>query len=72
MQTINKETLGFLNDLRDHNDRDWFTKNKPKYELAKDNAKAFATELMEEMRKHDHIEGLKVFRIYQRCKIFKR
>jgi len=65
MQTITKETLGFLNDLRDNNDRDWFTKNKPKYELAKDNAKAFGTELMEEMQKHDHIEGLKVFRIYR-------
>ena len=65
MQTINKETLGFLKELRDHNDRDWFTKNKPKYEIAKDNAKAFATELLEELRKHDHIEGLKMYRIYR-------
>ncbi len=65
MHTLNKETFGFLEELRDNNNREWFTKNKHKYELAKDNAKDFATALMEEMRKHDHIEDLKVFRIYR-------
>ncbi len=65
MQTLNKETLGFLKDLGKNNNRDWFTKNKPRYVLAKDDATAFATALMEEMRKHDHIEDLKVFRIYR-------
>ena len=65
METIHKDTLGFLKELKDNNNRDWFNKNKPKYELAKDNVKAFATALMEEMQKHDHIEGLKVFRIYR-------
>lgn len=65
METIQKSTLDFLKELRDNNNRDWFNTNKPKYELAKDNIKAFATALVEEMRKHDHIEGHKVFRIYR-------
>jgi len=65
MQRIHKETIDFLKELRENNNRDWFTIHKPKYELAKDNAKAFATDLMEEMRKHDHIEDVKIFRIYR-------
>lgn len=65
MQTIHKETFDFLKSIRENNNRDWFNENKPKYELAKDNAKAFATALMEELNKHDHIEGLKVYRIYR-------
>lgn len=65
MVTIQKETLAFLKDLGKNNNRDWFTKHKSKYELAKNNAKAFASALMEEMRKHDHIEDVKVFRIYR-------
>ncbi|MDF1698169.1 MAG: DUF2461 domain-containing protein [Saprospiraceae bacterium] len=65
MHTINKETLAFLKDLREHNDRDWFTKNKPRYELAKDNVKSFTNELMKLLNDHDHIESAKVFRIYR-------
>jgi uncharacterized protein (TIGR02453 family) len=65
MQTRNKDTLDFLKNLSKNNDRDWFAEHKPKYELAKDDVKAFANALAEEMSKHDHIEGAKVFRIYR-------
>lgn len=65
MQTINKATFDFLKELGKNNNREWFTENKPRYVLAKDNATAFANELMEEMNKHDHIENAKVFRIYR-------
>lgn len=65
MQTINKDTFKFLKDIQKNNNREWFTENKPKYVLAQDNAKAFAAELAEEMKKHDHIEAPKVFRIYR-------
>lgn len=65
MQTIKKETLEFLKNLKDNNNREWFTEHKPKYDLAKENAKTFANELVVEMQKHDHIEGVKVFRIYR-------
>jgi uncharacterized protein (TIGR02453 family) len=65
MQTIIKETFSFLKDLGKNNNRPWFTEHKPKYELAKENAKAFANALSEEMLKHDHIEGVKIFRIYR-------
>ena len=65
MQVIKKETLKFLKDLSANNKREWFTEHKPKYVLAKDNVQAFADALAEEMQKHDHIEGVKVFRIYR-------
>ncbi|MEM9549011.1 MAG: DUF2461 domain-containing protein [Bacteroidota bacterium] len=65
MQTISKETFDFLKKLGNNNNRDWFTKNKPKYVLAKDNVSEFAEALMEELGKHDHIEKKKVFRIYR-------
>jgi uncharacterized protein (TIGR02453 family) len=65
MQTVKKETLSFLKDLSENNNREWFTENKERYELAKENIKAFAGALMEKMQQHDHIEGMKVFRIYR-------
>ena len=65
MPKIEKSTFQFLKDIQKNNNRDWFTKNKPKYVLAKDNVTDFANALMEELQKHDHIEGAKVFRIYR-------
>lgn len=65
MQTIKKDTLDFLKNLGNNNNRDWFTENKPKYELAKKDVTVFADALLEELSKHDHIEGKKVFRIYR-------
>ena len=65
MPKIEKSTFQFLKDIQKNNNRDWFTKNKPKYVLAKDNVTDFANALMDEMQKHDHIEGAKVFRIYR-------
>src|SRR5579871_5981589 len=34
MAGIKKETVQFLKDLKKHNDRDWFAKNKKRYEDA--------------------------------------
>ena len=65
MSSIQKETLSFLKNLRKNNNRDWFAENKPKYELAKENAKEFSKALAEKLNKHDHIEDVKVLRIYR-------
>ena len=65
MQRIEKATLEFLNDIKENNNRDWFTKNKPRYELAKANVKEFTDALKDLMNTHDHIESSKVFRIYR-------
>jgi len=62
---IETSTLNFLKDIKKNNNRDWFAKNKPRYqeELAK--VKLFANTFLDEMNKMDEIESLKVFRIYR-------
>ena len=62
---IESSTLKFLKDIKKNNDREWFAKNKPRYqeELAK--FKLFANTFLDEMNKIDEIEDLKVFRIYR-------
>ncbi|MDX5437124.1 MAG: DUF2461 domain-containing protein [Pontibacter sp.] len=68
--TINKETLTFLADLAEHNNREWFNEQKPRYEAARKNYIAFLNELLREM---EHFEPAArgqqgkdlVFRIYR-------
>ncbi len=65
MPTISKSTFAFLKDIRENNNRDWFTENKPRYVDAQTEIKAFGSNLGELLAEHDHIEGPKVFRIYR-------
>lgn len=66
---IKKETLDFLKTLSKNNNREWFAKNKHKYEAARENMVEFADALLSEMNKHDNIEtesGKKsLYRIYR-------
>jgi len=62
---IEKSTIKFLNDLSKNNNRDWFKKNKDRYDAAYSNAKAFMAELQELMQKHDEIEKSKLFRVHR-------
>jgi uncharacterized protein (TIGR02453 family) len=65
MTFIPPSTLAFLIDLSINNNRDWFAENKPRYETIKTNFKGFGNLLLEEMNKIDHIDRLKVHRIYR-------
>ena len=67
---INKSTLEFLKALKKNNDRNWFEKNRDKYESAKDDFEQFVSELIKELAKINPVLGsLKakdcVFRIYR-------
>ncbi|HWD87397.1 MAG TPA: DUF2461 domain-containing protein [Mucilaginibacter sp.] len=66
---INKDSLDFLKDLAQSNNRDWFNKHKDRYLEANNNIVAFADALIAEMNKHDHIETTSgkdsIFRIYR-------
>ncbi|CAN5703462.1 DUF2461 domain-containing protein [soil metagenome] len=53
---IDKKTLSFLKALSKNNNREWFNANKPLYLTAHENMIAFTEALLNEMRKHDHIE----------------
>jgi len=66
---IKKDSLGFLKDLSQNNDRDWFNKHKDRYIEAQSNIIDFADALIGEMNKHDRIETRSgrqsMFRIYK-------
>ncbi|MEO8148780.1 MAG: DUF2461 domain-containing protein [Bacteroidia bacterium] len=66
---ISKSDFDFLKDLSKNNDREWFLKNKNRYEQAHENIIAFADVLFEEMQRHDNIETksgkASLFRIYR-------
>lgn len=63
--TIDKKTITFLKNIKKNNNREWFQENKPKYEAAHEDIKAFVAALEEELNKHDSIEKSKIFRIYR-------
>ena len=67
---ISNKTLSFLKDLSKHNNRDWFTKNKSRYEEANNEFKEFVGALIREVAKFDktvaNLEAKNcVFRIYR-------
>ncbi len=62
---ISKKALKFLKDLAKNNDRDWFAKNKPIYEVEHANMKAFKDALGAKMEKYDNIEKNRLHRIYR-------
>lgn len=67
--TISKHNFDFLKDLKKNNNRDWFLKNKNRYEDAQQNTIALIDALLHEMKKHDNIENVSgkktLFRIYR-------
>jgi uncharacterized protein (TIGR02453 family) len=70
MSKINPETIEFLKELRDNNNREWFLKNKPGYDRAMDNFKDFIDALIPRIGIFDpsvmHITAKDaVFRIYR-------
>ncbi len=62
---IPKSALQFLKNLSKNNDRDWFAKNKTKYEAAHAALKIFKDAVGKEMEKYDNIEKVKLHRIYR-------
>jgi len=65
VKNITPSTLKFLKDIEKNNNRDWFTKNKERYKEEHAKFKEFANAIMDEMNKNDHIEDVKVYRIYR-------
>ncbi len=70
MTTIKKETLLFLKDLKQHNDREWFNDHKDRYIAAHENVIQFVQELIFDVAHFDQsVVGLDakktIFRIYR-------
>ena len=67
---IAKSTLDFLGALRKNNNREWFQKNRDRYDAAKENMEEFVEALIAELGKADKsLKGLRpkdcLFRIYR-------
>ena len=65
MTGISKTTLDFLKELKNNNNREWFNDHKAEFQVEQTKAKEFYSALMEELKTHDDIESLKIFRIYR-------
>src|SRR4051812_42810879 len=68
--TIKKETLQFLADLKENNNREWFNENKEKFVAANENFIGFIQSVIGEVGEFDHSVGEldpkdSVFRIYR-------
>jgi len=62
---IETSTFKFLKNLRANNNRDWFTKNKPRYQTALENVKEVLDNIKNEVSHHDEVESHKLYRIYR-------
>lgn len=62
---ISKNTLDFLDKLKENNTREWFTEHKKEFKENESNFKSFVAGLKSKMEEHDEIEKSKVFRIYR-------
>ncbi len=62
---ISKEVLHFFNELKQNNNREWFTENKKRFKTLEADVKAFYTAIHENLNQHDDIDKMKLFRIYR-------
>lgn len=63
--TVNESLFQFLNELKHNNHRDWFNEHKSNFQKVQTQFKAVANEVLQQMKVHDDIEDLKIFRIYR-------
>lgn len=62
---ITKEVFDFLKDLEKNNTREWFAENKTRFKSLEIGVKAFYAAVMDNLKQHDEIEKMKMFRIYR-------
>jgi uncharacterized protein (TIGR02453 family) len=61
MEQIKQSTLDFLSDLKQHNYREWFAKNRKRYDEARTNYESFVQEVIDTIAEFDPIlNGLEV------------
>lgn len=63
--TISKETLEFFKNLEQNNNRDWFNDHKTDFKKIETDAKKVYNAVLNNLKVHDDVDGLKMFRIYR-------
>ncbi len=62
---ITKDVFVFLKKLEENNNREWFAENKKEFKNIETQVKSFYAHIMEDLKLHDDIEKMKMFRIYR-------
>jgi uncharacterized protein (TIGR02453 family) len=62
---IPDEALEFFKKLEKNNDRDWFNDHKKEYKAIEIKVKAVYNSVFEQLKSHDELDKLKMFRIYR-------
>ncbi|WP_100615788.1 DUF2461 domain-containing protein [Confluentibacter citreus] len=63
--TFSKDTLEFFKNLEQNNNRDWFNDHKAAFKKMEAEAKKIYTTVLNNLKLHDDVDGLKMFRIYR-------
>jgi len=64
-QVLPQSIFPFLKKLEKNNNRDWFNDNKPEFKAIEGQVKIFYSAVSDNLKKHDDIDKLKIFRIYR-------
>jgi len=62
---ITKDVIFFLKELKNNNTREWFAENKKEFKEIEAKVKVFYNHISDELKTHDKIERIKMFRIYR-------
>ncbi|MCD8432530.1 DUF2461 domain-containing protein [Tenacibaculum finnmarkense genomovar ulcerans] len=62
---VDKSIFQYLENLKQNNNRDWFTDQKPRFVEVQKSVKEFYGEVSENLETHDVIDKFKLFRIYR-------
>jgi uncharacterized protein (TIGR02453 family) len=62
---IPNEALEFFKKLEKNNDRDWFNDHKKEYKAIEVKVKVVYNSVFEQLKSHDELDKLKMFRIYR-------
>ncbi len=63
--TIPKEALDFFKRLEKNNNRDWFNDHKKEFKTIEAEVKKIYNAIFENIKSHDDVDKLKIFRIYR-------
>lgn len=62
---VPKSVFQFFKKLEKNNNRDWFNIHKPEFKAIEVEVKQFYNAVFENLKKHDELDKLKIFRIYR-------
>ncbi len=63
--TVSHDALDFFKKLEQNNNRDWFNDHKTDFKRIESDIKKVYQAVLENLKRHDDMDGLKIFRIYR-------